>query len=626
MSPGSLLFLLAGMLAALPALLARCFFLAPYRVGAGFYLANIWKETLARRVGIHPSVGDLVPLAAAMALCALAGGAGPFVGGALVALVLLLELFVKAREGRILTTSWSFADPRWRPPGDGHARLPAGAAPHPTFHPLLVVNVDGPFVSRTPRYDLGALAEGRTLIVSVLVGNHSVVPAQVPVEIRLSAAGSVEAHMAGDSSASPPRPGEVRVFAVEVSARRAGGTGRIGLEVVCGAFRQEVVIGVRRVFAHSAVASARVTRYPGARRAAFAWRGDMDHYDTVTFQSIEGLRTTLSLGARYRFPQTLFLSTRLTLDAEEVTRFYRHFGAARGAEEIAAFVAWMRDCVDIRYSAPYPFESSRQFLLELGNHMHLHYGTDAAAAEENDWQRGAGMGQGTYAWSSPGADAYTEQRDNAREAARRMEAAFGVGPRSWAMPDSTKDAATPRAVEAAGCEVLSDSVGGPEVNVLFQPAPFIPEGTNAVELTKRFPGDPESLVEAAMVLYWVHRAHRRGIPLIFMCHQHMRQFAGIACARFTEFVLREALTTFNGDLFIDTVWGIGSYWRAALSGARSAVRLRVEAGAAVVSNEGARDLEGVPVDLTLENGLETTVLVDLPAGGSARVTAQGVIA
>jgi hypothetical protein len=235
------------------------------------------------------------------------------------------------------------------------------------------------------------------------------------------------------------------------------------------------------------------------------------------------------------------------------------------------------------------------------------------------------MGQGTYAWSSPGADSYTEQRDNANEAARRMEAAFGFRPRSWAMPDSTKDTATPRAVEAAGCEGLSDSVGGPEVNVLFQPEPFIPDGTNAVELTKRFPGDPESLIAAAMVLYWMHRAHRRGIPVVFMCHQHMRQFAGTACVRFTEFVLREALTAFNGDLFIDTVWGVGSYWRAVLSGARAPVRLRVEAGAAVVSNESERDLAGVPVDLTLENGLETTVLVDLAAGGSARVTAQGVM-
>ncbi len=42
------------------------------------------------------------------------------------------------------------------------------------------------------------------------------------------------------------------------------------------------------------------------RRSAFCWRGDMDLYDTLTFQSIEGLEGALKLAARYAFPQTMF--------------------------------------------------------------------------------------------------------------------------------------------------------------------------------------------------------------------------------------------------------------------------------------------------------------------------------
>jgi hypothetical protein len=611
----------AGLALGLPALLSRCFFLAPYRAGALFYYANIWKELFARRKGWPHAAGDLVPLALGVVMCGAAGARSAALG--LLAAVAVLEAVLAAAERRVLTGSGAPPDPRWHPPGASPGSFPAGAAPHPSHHPALVVNLVGPFASRVPRYDLGDLVSGRTLLLRVLVGNHSIVPAQVPVELSVASDGPVAARLRGPGALPPPRSGDVRVFEIEVTAAEGTGPrGRIALTVSCGPDRQRVPVFFSGVCPPSPVAAALVSRYPGARRAAFAWRGDMDHYDTVSFQSIEGLRTTLGLAARYRVPQTMFLSTRLTLDADETTAFYRHFGGERGAEEVPAFVGWLRENADLRHTAPYPFEPGRPFVLELGNHMHLHYGTDAAAAPENGWKRGARMGDGRYAWSVPGADSFTEQRDNAREAARRQEEAFGFRPRSWAMPDSTKDEHTPKAVAAAGCDVLSDSVGGSSANVIRQPAPFVPEGTSAVELTKRFPGDPESLTQAKMFLYWAHRARRRGIPVLFMCHQHMRQFAGTACTRLTEYVIREALTAFNGDLFVDTVWGVGSYWLAAL-GPRAAVHVEVEGGVAVVRNGSDRHLSAVPVDLVLASGRRSTVLVDLPAGAVVQVGAEG---
>lgn len=203
-----------------------------------------------------------------------------------------------------------------------------------------------------------------------------------------------------------------------------------------------------------------------------------------------------------------------------------------------------------------------------------------------------------------------------------MERLFGFTPKSWAMPDRTRDEHTPQAMEAAGCEVLSDSDARTIDNVLFQPAPHFPAGTNAVELTKRYPGDPQHIFHYAMNLFWIHRAHRRGIPVIFMCHQHMRQFDGQACARFTEAILRHVLEAFNGDLWVSTVYGVGVYWRDVLSERRTVCAELID-GVVKVKNESSFRYEGVPVDLRFEGGGRATILVDLDPGQEAVVDALG---
>jgi hypothetical protein len=138
--------------------------------------------------------------------------------------------------------------------------------------------------------------------------------------------------------------------------------------------------------------------------------------------------------------------------------------------------------------------------------------------------------------------------------------------------------------------------------------------SRAVELTKRYPGDPQHLYHVAMNLFWIHRAHRKGIPVVFMCHQHLRQFDGYACARFTEYTLRYVLSRFQGDLHINTVYGIGKYWREVLSLASRRVTLRVEGNRLRLENQSDADFADVPVDVTLNSGARLTLLVSLPAG------------
>jgi hypothetical protein len=184
------------------------------------------------------------------------------------------------------------------------------------------------------------------------------------------------------------------------------------------------------------------------------------------------------------------------------------------------------------------------------------------------------------------------------------------------MPDRTNDHHTAAAMEAAGCEVLSGSDTSPIDNLLRQPPPHHPHSTSTVELTNRYPGDPKNGLQVAMVLFWLHRAHRLRIPMIFFCHQHTRQFDGYATTRFTEYILRYALTRFNGDLHFNTVFGIGKYWREVLSERTRRVTVQTMTGGVTVSNSSDFPVQDAPVDVSTAEGRRFTLLATVPAGQS----------
>lgn len=604
----------------LPAICARLLFLAPTRIGAVAYFSNVFRDLAFKRLKLPRWTMELGILGIGVAGLALLEPFGWFDGLAVAAIAVALELIARIRERRILDTAYAHEDCRWQATGN----MPVGPYPSPSPHPELTVNLNGPFVRRLPGYDVGDLASGRTVEVEYLIGNHSIVPGQIPTIV--TAEGSEAVEVSPLSVEAPPlRSGDVFRGVLQLTAKARHGPGQIRLSIAHGDRTTVLAIRYRSVFEGSQVVKAEITRYPGACRSAFAWRGDMDLYDTSTFQSIEGLTQTLGLAGRYRFPQTMYLSTRLTLDAREAEEFCGHFGVERGQAEIPEFVTWMRQNVGLQHQATYPFESEKPYVLELGNHGHLHYGTDAAAARANNWCRRAKIGAGQYDWLGADPGSFAEQRDNALAARRLCEEQLGFMPKSWAMPDRTRDAFTPAAMEAAGCEVVSDSDVSTRHNVLTQPPPHHPPGTGTVELTKRYPGDPESIFQAAMIEYWIHRAHRKGIPVVLMCHQHMRRSHGHSCARFTEHILRYVLSRFHGDLHINTVYGIGIYWREVFSPTRRAVFVECQDNATVVRNRGACTLMAVPVDVTFQGNRHATILVDLSPGSALRLGADGRI-
>ena len=592
-----------------PVVGARLLFLVRWRAGWVTYISCIITETIPKKTGITRFGMELLETGAGLGLLALSG-LGSRELGAVFAAVASLEVLARACDGWILRQVYA-------------VRARSASSPQPSTDPDLTLSIRGPFVKRMPCYQLGQLWIGQELDLRLMVANHSRIPTQTPVELSVLSDGGLALEAGRAGPVSRLRPGDVQEWRFR---------GNVGGKVRQGSVRLRITWGERssdREIRHTGadarpeggLESARISRYAGGCRAAFAWRGDMDLYDEVTFQSIEGLEETLSLAARYRMPQTLFLSTRLTLDEEEGRSYAAHFGVDRGAGRIPDFVRWVNENVELKHSSPYPFSSTKRFLLELGNHGHLHFGTDAAAAEANGWKFRTKLGGGRYPWLGTEVGSLAEQRDNALEAASRCEAAFGFRPRSWAMPDRTRDAWTPRAMEAAGCEVLSDSDVRAIHNVLLQPPPHHPAGTITVELTKRYPGDPLDVYHVAMNAFWFHRAHRLGIPVVFMCHQHLRAYESRTCAVYTEHLLRYVLERFNGDLHVNTVFGVGKYWREVLSPVTRTVTVRIEGDAIVVTNGSDEAFEDVPVDLETTDGRRFTRLVSLAAGAEVRLDA-----
>jgi hypothetical protein len=611
-----------------PVVAVRLVFLVPGKLGWVFYIANTFSEFFVKKVGWSRTVVEVGMAIVGVSLLAISGAGWAWVSGVVVFL-LGLELYVSKCERQLLATSYSPIDTiglRGATPQSTQGL--ASGYPTPSTHPELTINLVGPFVSRMPAYDLGTLLVGRRFELRVIIGNHTIVPTQTGVRVRVTVPDGLE--FAGESKDSTImlerlQPGQFHQIRQTWAVIGARGSGTILIHVAWGHFQREVTVRFAGCGSplDAKISAATITHYPGACRSAFAWRGDMDLYDESTLQSVEGLEVTFGLAARYRMPQTMYLSTRLSLDLDAARQWAGHYGVNRGAERIPDFIRWMRENVDLRHECRYPFTSAKRFVIELGNHGHLHFGTDTAAAAENGWKPKARMGAGHYPWLGKDRSSLAEQRDNAMQARRLCEQLFGYTPKSWAMPDRTNDRYTAAAMEAAGCEVLSDSDVRTKHNVLLQPPPHHPEGSRAVELTKRYPGDPQHIYHVGMNLFWIHRAHRKGIPVVFMCHQHLRQFDGYACARFTEYTLRYALSRFQGDLHVNTVYGIGKYWLEVLSPVTRRVSLRVEGNNLHLENLSGADLVDVPVDVRCNSGAKHTLLVSLPAG--SRVCLDGLI-
>lgn len=586
-----------GIVLLAPVALARVFFLVRSRAGWAMYLSNILWEPFPKKLGLDRFRMETLVVGLGLIFIRLGGATWTLVGGVAASMIALEA--VHRLAVRLL-----FAELRVS---------------------RLVYMLEGPFVTRLPRHRLGVLWVGLPVVLELRVVNSARQVWPNPLRVRLEApAGWLENGAMEQAIEALPSGGEGRA-SWTLRPNTACAAGELAIRID----GDSMVSGLRVLFdgcwcaGDATAVKASITRYPGGRKSAFVWRGDMDLYDVRTFQSIEGLEVALDLAARYALPQTMCLSTRLSLDEAAALEFAVHEGLETGAADIPRFIQWLNRFVDLRHRAPWPARSNnKRYVMELGNHGHLHYDTAAAAAPENEWKSHAKMGAGRYPWMGEDLSSFGEQRDNILEAARWCERLLGFVPRSWAKPGRCNDDDTARAAEAAGCEVLSGSDIRVRDNVLLQPPPHHPGGTNAVELTSRYPPDPQHGLHFFMLLFWLNRARRLGRPMVFMCHQHLRQWDGPDCSLFTEAFIRRMLMDFHGDFYVDTLFGVGKYWREVLSPQTRRLTVSLTGSHLIVENRSDVDLNHLPVDLEWENGGRSTVLISVPSGQKIEMNLQ----
>jgi hypothetical protein len=579
--------------------------LARTRAGWVFYAANVFYELGVKKFrlqGLRRSTIDAGLMACGLAGVALASGS--LVATLGVALVCALhELAIGWANQALLTQVATRMD---RSQGID-AQLPV---------PELGLIVRGPFVSYGLTHDLGVVWATRPLSLEVLVLNHGPVPLQYPLELAALADAGIACEVQGPEGPAHPGPSEVVKWRLIVVASPTSTPVRIVVRLRTGGIERTRVLRIAEARTELTAVRAEVRRWKYGHRAAFAWRGDQDLYDPPTFQDAQGLREVLGLARRYRMPSTLYLSGRLSLVEDEHRQFCTKLGLDKRTAEIPSFVDFLRREVTLEPEQEFPHTSGTLYACELGNHYYLHYQSYVVAHEGNGWTWDAGLAAGTYPWMTGSkGDTLAEQRDNARANADLFERVLGVRPASWGIPARCNDANTPRALEAAGVEVSSDSNARRADNVLRMRPPHIPEGCDRlVELTKVYPGDPLTYYHHGMLRWWLGHALRTGKAFVFMGHHHLRLYQSAACIRYTEALLRDVISGSNDAFWPATITAIGRYWRDVLSPTCRALEVRVEAGRVWVKNSGSRNLEAIPVDIELAGGGRTCALLTLGPG------------
>ena len=78
--------------------------------------------------------------------------------------------------------------------------------------------------------------------------------------------------------------------------------------------------------------------------------------------------------------------------------------------------------------------------------------------------------------------------------------------------------------------------------------------------------------------------------------------------------MRSVLRGYHGECWIDTLFGVGKYWREVLSPQTRRMAVALDGARLTVENRSDVDFERVPVDLELADGARSTVLVSVRSG------------
>ncbi len=591
-------------------LLSKCFFLAPFRIGWLMMFANVIYETFFKKCHWRRWTVDCAGLIF-LTIC-WSALAGPWIGLAV---------------GLLMAGAWTITlriDQTWRNGKFAHQdKRYLRRVPIPV--PRLIFSIQGPVLDRGSIHDLGDWPLNWQDRFELLILNASPIVHQFPLNIKfLQSNAKVQTTPSQTGKITCPAPGQfIKIPFTIQTTEITESPSIVSVQIDNADETWTKQLKIRSVFnaGTNKIKNAVIEKWKGGARAGFAWRGDQDLYDPATYQSEEGLRHALGLSMRFRLPSTLYISGSLSLNQDDHKAFCSHFGWDRRSEEIPEFIRFLREKVTIKSEMDFPMECEREFAMELGNHMYVHLGTHTGAAAGNNWKSHAWIGDGKYPWQSEGeANSFTEQRDNAIANNKIINEKIGVNPTSWGVPGRTFDEYTARALEAAGIEFGTDTDASGFINVFKLPAPHHPKGCKKlVEITKKYPGDPDNAYKVAMLKYWARAARRHGRVFLFMAHHHLLAYEGCAGTNMANELFYYLLGESYGDFYTATVTSLGKYWQAVMSPKNKCIKVEIKTTMVEVENAGSECLEKLPLEIEWENGRRMMTLVNVEDGAKTTI-------
>ena len=510
----------------------------------------------------------------------------------------------------------------------------------------LVMNVTGPILEVygtsgvcTRRVDLGDLMIGHAFGLEICIHNLGGLTIR-HVEYHMTLSEQVFEIGGQKNGRFSLEPGECRTIEYRIVPRQIS-NGTLGTIVAnAGPVTSEIQLRIKSVFdpQTSRMTAAYIRRWKYGRIAAFAWRNDigclpmkiMSTYATAKDPLL--LCDSLRVSRHYRVPITLCISARLALCEREITEYVERFNINLGKDIVAASPHFLRDKVLFRDEIDYPHNlSEEKVLLQLGNHMFLHYFNAAGACPENDWNTSARPGQFRYSWEQVHADgknSLTEQYDNCVENQKILENNFGLLPKSWSAPYNTSDPHTAPAIERAGLTAASASdrlvaKRGVLRRTSGMCAPYHPPRCERLVETDFQWGDPIDRLDVLETKLGILVAMLRRWQVTHLTHHHLNKHISKEAPKSFEevldFVVRRASL-----VWVTTHYSIARYWESVVCPIHRQIYVRLEqnSNTCTLSNLGKHAVRGVPLEVEFSGNRKALLIFDLDPGTEIRVPNQ----
>ncbi len=434
-------------------------------------------------------------------------------------------------------------------------------------------------------------------------------------------------------------PGEVKKLCLTVTPKSPA---RDGTRIIIGYRWQggEAVkrLKIRSIFDHTSVSirEASISRWKYGNLAAVCWRGDLDGLDNLSNEKT--LNQSFKLCRRFRFPLSLFISGRLTLNFDEWSSWVQHFPdkfleekATR--ERFDRFTEYLIERISSD-DLEYPIDDGDK-PVSVGNHMYLHYGSSYGydAGCTWGWKKGLSPIKAGHLL----ADGMTDPQNPVEALALNIKmnqeiisSKLGVTPETWAAPADTSHPKMPRALDASGLKGSSEAhprgvIMPREIDPYRPPLgavrPYHPPDREVVETQAhihRF--DPHTPTQLICLKKGVLEALECGKQVTFLIHPHLRLYRPFYGQHSSRRPLRELMRFLVGDkgslIWITTHASLVKYWEAVLCPVHGEVNLDWGPEVVRIANPSDDPISGVPIDVEFDGGKRAMFMVDLPARSS----------